>query len=355
VTAISSAIVNAAQAALEAPSQGARETVSPRVRTSGPGRPPLIDTPAVPMSPQWSSVWRRFERSHYSQSSSTIRNRRISVTQLARWLALPENDAITDPEQVSRHHLREYMALQESVREGCGVLTTCADLHVFWRWYTGEYRDCEECADPSTYRFHSCGRSPMHGVRRPSPRKNKAKVVPVLSPSQLDDVLASVVGRSFYALRDRALIMVLVESGVRRTEAASLNVSDLDLTRRGGGTVHVRDGKNQDGSEWDGPLFTKNNGKGLTPQTIGAIVARVGKAAGLELADGRKMAPHQMRHTWADAHYRAGTSEAAMRQLGGWSGSIPQTYGQDAASERAISIGLQSPVLGLIQSRGKKG
>jgi hypothetical protein len=60
VTAISTAIGNTSQAAPEAPSQGARETVSPRVRTSGPGRPPLIDTP-------------------------------ISVTQLARWLALPEN------------------------------------------------------------------------------------------------------------------------------------------------------------------------------------------------------------------------------------------------------------------------
>ena len=44
-----------------------------------------------------------------------------------------------------------------------------------------------------------------------------------------------------------------------------------------------------------------------------------------------------------------------MRQLGGWQGSIPTTYGQDAAEERAIAIGLQSDrsVLGLIQERGR--
>jgi integrase len=65
----------------------------------------------------------------------------------------------------------------------------------------------------------------------------------VLSPEQLADVLASVVGKGFLPVRDRALIMLLVESGVRRAEAADLNVSDLDLMRRGGGTVHVRCGK----------------------------------------------------------------------------------------------------------------
>jgi hypothetical protein len=40
-----------------------------------------------------------------------------------------------------------------------------------------------------------------------------------------------------------------------------------------------------------------------------------------------------MRHTWADAHYRAATAEAVMRQLGGWQGKIPETYGADAAEK----------------------
>jgi hypothetical protein len=44
-----------------------------------------------------------------------------------------------------------------------------------------------------------------------------------------------------------------------------------------------------------------------------------------------------------------------MRQLGGWQGTIPATYGQDAAEERATAIGLKRPVLGLIRERGKKG
>jgi Phage integrase family len=153
--------------------------------------------------------------------------------------------------------------------------------------------------------------------------------------------------------------MLLVASGIRRTEATDLNVSDVDLSKIGG-VIHVRDGKNhsdrhavvepeaalalerlldrhplnpRDDSERDGPLFTKNNGRQLTPQGIGAIIKRIGEAAGIELADGRALAPHQMRHTWADAHFRNGTSEAIMRQLGGWSGSIPATYGADAAEE----------------------
>jgi hypothetical protein len=42
-----------------------------------------------------------------------------------------------------------------------------------------------------------------------------------------------------------------------------------------------------------------------------------------------------------------------MRQLGGWQGSIPQTYGAGAAEERAIALGRQRPVLDLIRSREK--
>lgn len=195
-------------------------------------------------------------------------------------MSLEENGSITNPADVTRLHMREYMAVQESVRRGSGVLTCYADCRVFWRWFAGEYGDCDECADPAACKFHSCSKSPMHGVRRPSPRKHKAKVVPVLTPEQPGLVLASVPGRAFRACRDRALIMLLVESGVRRTEAHALDVSDLNLTRRGGGTVHVRDGKNHsdrhsvvgpdaalaldrlldrhplnphDGGEWDGP------------------------------------------------------------------------------------------------------
>ena len=105
------------------------------------------------------------------------------------------------------------------------------------------------------------------------------------------------------------------------------------------------------------PLFTKSGtvAARVTPASISSIVAKIGKAAGVELSDSRVLAPHQLRHLWADAHYRAGTPEAVMRQLGGWQGSIPTTYGQDAAEERAIAIGLQSDrsVLGLIQERGR--
>jgi hypothetical protein len=120
MTATTSAIVDAPPAASGGPSKGACEKVSPRVRTSGPGRPPLIDTPQVPIPPQWSSAWRRFERAYYSQSDATIRNRRIAVAVLARWLSLPDNGAIMDPAEVTRQHLREYLSAQEAVRQDAG-------------------------------------------------------------------------------------------------------------------------------------------------------------------------------------------------------------------------------------------
>ena len=44
-----------------------------------------------------------------------------------------------------------------------------------------------------------------------------------------------------------------------------------------------------------------------------------------------------------------------MRTLGGWSHTIPVTYGAGAAEERAIAQGLARPVISLIDERRRRG
>jgi hypothetical protein len=87
-----------------------------------------------------------FERAHYHQAESTLRDRKAMVHALAQWLTLPENGAIQDPADVTRSHLSVYMAIQEDTRTGSGPIVLYAALRVFWRWYAGEYRECDECA-----------------------------------------------------------------------------------------------------------------------------------------------------------------------------------------------------------------
>lgn len=64
--------------------------------------------------------------------------------------------------------------------------------------------------------------------------------VPVLTPQHLKALLSVCKGDTFPALRDRALILLLMESGLRRTECISLHVNDLDLRSQ---TAVVRRGK----------------------------------------------------------------------------------------------------------------
>jgi integrase/recombinase XerC len=388
-------------------SRTGRPAVSPPKRSNRrstvPGHPQQS-----PMSPEWEAMWNRYERAHASQAESTRANVRGTCLSLCRWLQA-EGSPIADPAEITRTELREYISAMEAQREGVGVLNCFAELSVFFRWLAGE-NGCDECAQPEVYPRHSCRLNALHGVRRPSGAKHRTKVVPILSADELAEILAALSGKSFLQVRDKALVLLLVQSGIRRAEAADLLVSDIDLSRRDGAIVHVRDGKNHSdrhavvGPEaavaidkllsrhpcnpknsldsrgglgagraggagagtgrvgmsetgktvlaevkagratptdtWDGPLFSKSNGRPLTPQSIGVILRRAGNAAGVELR------PHMLRHGWADASYRNGVPTAIMMSLGGWHGSIPQTYGAAHAAERAVTYGLANPVMG---------
>ncbi|HEV2252045.1 MAG TPA: hypothetical protein VGS06_02510, partial [Streptosporangiaceae bacterium] len=76
---------------------------------------------------------------------------------------------ITDPAQVERRHVQQYMNEVEDTREGSGVLNVYKILRVFFRHFAGAVRGCEQCLDRETFRSHSRPLTPVHGVRKPKP------------------------------------------------------------------------------------------------------------------------------------------------------------------------------------------
>lgn len=62
----------------------------------------------------------------------------------------------------------------------------------------------------------------------------------VLSPTQVAEILDGIDVASPTGLRDRAIIELIYSTGIRRAEACSLSIHDLDVER---GTVFVRKGK----------------------------------------------------------------------------------------------------------------
>jgi site-specific recombinase XerC len=67
------------------------------------------------------------------------------------------------------------------------------------------------------------------GIRTPAPGDPET---PVLSDEDLRDLLATCAGTDFTARRDTAIIMLFLDGGLRLSELANLQVTDVDLRDR---------------------------------------------------------------------------------------------------------------------------
>lgn len=239
-----------------------------------------------------------------------------------------------EPASITRAWMQRYLVEQRKRRKGNGYATLFEDVKQFWAWYAAEHGTT----------------SPVQGIGRP---RLVETAVPVLTREQLNAVMASCSSRTKLAARDRALLMLMVDSGLRRTEVTQLDVEDVDLKRR---TISVRHGKGDKprvatmgdsaaqalwrylsarGGVKEGPLFTGRTGSRLTPSGLSQAIKAVGRRAGV---DGLR--PHLFRHAWAHYGKAAGMQEGDLMTLGGWnSTAMLSRYGRSLAQERAIDAG----------------
>lgn len=115
------------------------------------------------------------------------------------------------------------------------------------------------------------------------------------------------------AIRDQAVVVLLINSGLRVSELAALELRDIDIRERGG-SLQVRSGKGEKSRSiplnaaarrvirlWmqyrpDGPEFkflSGKRGEGLTSSAIERRVCELGRLAGVEVT------PHTLRHSFA--------------------------------------------------------
>lgn len=120
--------------------------------------------------------------------------------------------------------------------------------------------------------------------------------------------------------RDAAILLVLLDSGVRASELCHLNIGDVDMHT---GAVHVRQGKGRKDRitrighqtkkallryflrrgavQPNEPLFlSENDGKQMTPNGLLLLLRRIGGRAGVHAH------PHKFRRTCAVTLHRAG-------------------------------------------------
>jgi site-specific recombinase XerD len=187
---------------------------------------------------------------------------------------------------------------------------------------------------------------PMANVRKPSVGE---KVAHVLSPDEVDALLSGCEGSDFTDVRDRAILMLFADTGMRLGACAGIKLPELDLRERvvaihtkgdrhlvvpfGANTAraldrYLRARRRAKWAELQWLWLSTNNKGHLTANGITQMLRRRGAKAGVP-----GLHPHMFRHTFADRWLDAGGSETGLMDIAGWKSR--QMVGRYAAARRA--------------------
>jgi site-specific recombinase XerD len=276
------------------------------------------------------------EASNYAPT--TIRTYLVAVEQLGSHLRASGGHG--DPTLVTRDNIVDWLlALQRPVDEGGKGLTAQTALQRYrsvsrffaWLVESGEMSE-----------------SPMARVKPP---RVPEKLVPLISETDLQKLLKACSGTDFESRRDRAIISLFIDTGMRVSEMAGITVHDVDIQERevrvlGKGRRHrmlriVKPTRadltryllrRADHPHADLPYLWLGKRGQLQANGIYQMVRRRCTEAGI-----KPIHPHVFRHTFAHMYLKSGGNEGDLMQVTGWKDrQMVDRYGASAASERAL-------------------
>jgi site-specific recombinase XerC len=268
----------------------------------------------------------------------TIRTYAVALTQFVDFVRA-EAFAI-GPSEVARPHLVSWMLyLQRPPEKGGRGLSAQTALQRF-RSLSRFFAWLVEIGEATS--------SPMEKMKAP---KVPEQPVPVVSTGDLQQLLKACSGKSFAARRDKAILSLFIDVGMRAGEMAALNLDDLDIKERRlqvfGKGRKTRPVKIVKETRTDVQMYLlKRNGhpraddralwlgkKGrLSASGIRQMVRRRCEEAGIP-----PIHPHQLRHTFAHEYLSRGGNEGDLMRITGWtSRQMLDRYGASVATQRAL-------------------
>lgn len=260
-------------------------------------------------------------------------------TGLVSWCDFLEDTLIV--EATRNGHARLWLGEIQETYKNSTVRQRLKIVKMFYRWLIEE--------------GEMTGPSPFENIKGP------AEAIPItrtLTEAEIKLLLATCQGNGFRDRRDLAILMLLLDTGMRRAECVSTLVEDIDIRQA---TVHiVGKGARRRGAKHrvvgigtrtcqavDRYLRVRDRHQyaalpelWLSPygalgyQGIRRVVEGHGVKAGLVLH------AHMLRHTFASEFRRAGGNEGDLMVLGGWSTrQMLDRYGKHTAEDRAREAG----------------
>ena len=259
----------------------------------------------------------RYLRVERNASELTLKSYREDLMALLEYL-LPEDDAPwPEPASITVLDLRGYVAaMHEAGYAKTTIARRVASLRSFFRF---------GCRDGWAET------NPAKPLRTPRQSRNLPHV---LSTEELGRLLDAPSRETTQGLRDRAILETAYSAGLRVSEIVGMNDEDLDLPE---GIVRIRGkGKRERLAplgtyavaavqHWlsrrtlhpsedqgpDAPVFVNRFGKRLTTRSVGRMLEKYLRQAGLD----RRTTPHSLRHSFATHLLDRGADIRSVQEL----------------------------------------